>query len=301
MLNPSSSALKKKDSWKGMWKENVQLAPYTWLHIGGSASVLFFPHDEKELSEFLQWYGTKIPYFLLGAGSNLLIRDQGIEGIVLKLGSGFEHVLIKDNDIEVGTAMLNSVFVRHCQHAEISGFEFLATIPGTLGGALRMNAGCYGEEMQDRLLYAWVMDPYGKKHQLSKKELGYGYRTCALPNHWVFLSAGLKGTKSTSLAIANTLKHYRMKRRQTQPIGVFTAGSTFTNPCGHTAWKLIEALGYRGYEKNGAKVSEKHCNFLINTGNAHAAAIEALGEEIRENVFNRFGILLEWEIQRIGK
>lgn len=285
---------------KGRLEKNRVMANCTWLRVGGKAQWFFHPIDEEDLACFLlQTQG--IPKFIMGAGSNLLVRDGGISGIGVKLGKGFHQFQIKGSEVELGAGLLDRHVAQCCQQAGLSGFEFLHTIPGTIGGGLAMNAGCYGGEVADRLLWARLMDPFGTIHTLSCQELNCSYRRCHFPPGWIFLGGRFKCTPSDPERIAQTMQEFAEKREATQPVHVKTGGSTFSNPKGYKAWELIDRVGYRGKIKGGAQFSQKHCNFLINMGNSTAADLEDLGEEARQKVYQETGVSLEWEIVRWGE
>lgn len=284
---------------RGKIQEKVPLAPMTWLKVGGVAQQLFSPEDETDLAEFLKSQQGDVK-LIMGSGSNLLIRDGGISGTVIKLGRGFRDFVIDGEEIEVGAAFPDRLISERCQQAGLSGFEFLYTIPGALGGGLRMNAGCYGGEVGDRVVWARVMDTEGKVHQLSLQEMAYRYRGCAVPQGWIFLSARLRGKYSDPQSIAKTMGKFVQQRGATQPLYVKTGGSTFANPVGHRAWQLIDRAGFRGKSLNDAQFSPLHCNFLINHGKATAKDLEDLGESARAAVQQQTGIQLSWEIVRCG-
>ena len=284
---------------KGRLEKDCPMSKYTWLRVGGQAQWFFHPADEEDLSYFL-FHTQDIPKFFMGAGSNVLVRDGGIAGIVIKLGKGFHHFQCDGSELEIGAGLLDRHVAQHCQKLGISGFEFLYTIPGTIGGALAMNAGCYGGESAERLVWARVMDPLGTVHILSCQELGYSYRQCQLPQGWVFLGGKVKGVLADTNAIAQTMEKFARNREKTQPLQVKTGGSTFANPPGYRAWELLDLGGYRGKIKGGAQFSPKHCNFLVNLGESTAADLEDLAEEARHAVSQSFGICLEWEIVRWG-
>lgn len=279
---------------------DVSLAPMTGFGVGGRASVFFSPQDPTDLAAFLGSLPPNVPLLVLGKGSNLLVRDGGFPGIVIFLGAFSQEVSVSGSLIEANANVSLSQLARTSQQAGISGMEFLATIPGSLGGALRMNAGCYGREMRDTLVWVEAVNREGRLARFSRDDLGYGYRTCALSKEWVFTRAALQGNAGDPNEILALMQQHRAHRRKTQPIGVRTAGSTFANPPGHKAWELIERSGFRGMQRGMAAVSDVHCNFLVNLGGACAGDIEALGEEIREKVRQDSGIMLSWEIERIG-
>lgn len=275
------------------------LKKMTWMGVGGPAQQLFFPANEEDLSLFIRSHEEGSLY-ILGAGSNLLVRDGPLEGTVIKIGKGFQSLTIHDSFIEVGAGLLDRTVAYHCLEAGLSGFEFLFTIPGTIGGALAMNAGCYGTEIVERLEWVDVMDPQGIIHRLSPEEVGYSHRRSHLPQGWIFLKARMKGTLGNKEGIAHTMNSFFLKREESQPTCVKTSGSTFLNTSDHKAWTLLDQAGYRGCRKGEAQFSEKHCNFLINHGHASAVDLEDLAEEARQAVLERTGISLQWEVIRWG-
>lgn len=287
-------------SVRGRYTEAMALDRITWFGVGGPAEVGFRPLDVEDLCAFLRGKPADVPVTVIGVGSNLLVRDGGIPGVVIRLGRGFTVVTVGETTVEAGAAALDSNVALACRNAGVAGLEFLSGVPGTIGGALRMNAGAYGREMKDVVLHADAVDPQGNRHRLSPGELGFTYRHSAIAEDWIFVGCTMQGTADEPLAIARRMADISQSREDTQPIRTRTGGSTFTNPPGRKAWELIDAAGCRGLAVGGAMVSEKHCNFLINTGKATAADIETLGEEVRTRVFAHSGIRLEWEIRRIG-
>jgi UDP-N-acetylmuramate dehydrogenase len=285
---------------RGRYLFKSPLAPTTWFRVGGPAQVTYKPADIHDLCFFLQNRPFHLPLHIIGVGSNLLVREGGVEGIIVRLGQGFTNIFVDETTIEVGAAVLDrNVATLACQE-EIEGLEFLCGIPGTIGGALRMNAGAYGLDISQILVYAHVVDPKGKLHCLTPKELGLSYRHCDLPKDWIFIGARLKGQRGKEKEIQEKISSFLAERERTQPIKSRTGGSTFANPESAKAWELIEKAGCRGLQKGGAKISELHCNFMLNTGNATASDLEDLGEEVRQRVFDTTGIHLRWEIERIG-
>jgi UDP-N-acetylmuramate dehydrogenase len=285
---------------RGRLTADAPLAGITWFRVGGAAEVMFRPADADDLAKFLAEKPGEVPVTVMGVGSNLLVRDGGVPGVVVRLGRGFAEIAIEDRRVRAGAAALDLNVARVAAEAGLAGIEFLSGIPGTIGGALRMNAGAYGREMSDVVLEAEALDGAGGRHRLSHKALGLTYRHCDMPEDWIFLEALLKGETGNPVAIHAKLKQVQDAREASQPIRSRTGGSTFANPPGAKAWELIERAGCRGLSLGGAQVSEKHCNFLINTGAATAADIEGLGELVRERVLEETGITLEWEIKRIG-
>jgi UDP-N-acetylmuramate dehydrogenase len=285
---------------RGRYLFDVPLASTTWFRVGGAADITFKPADVQDLCFFLETRPQSIPLHIIGVGSNLLVRDGGIEGIVIRLGQGFNNVFVDGTYIDVGAAVLDRNIATLSCEEEIGGLEFLCGIPGTLGGALRMNAGAYDSDISQVLVYADVLDPTGKRHRMTPQELGLSYRSCNLPKDWIFIGARLKGYAGKKEEIQAKISSFLDKREATQPVTSRTGGSTFANPEGLSAWELIEKAGCRGLQKGGAMMSELHCNFMLNTGQATAADLEDLGEEVRQRVLNATGIDLRWEIERIG-
>jgi len=273
----------------------------TWFRVGGSADMLFTPEDKDDLSRFLQLIPREIPVMPLGVGSNMLIREGGIEGVVIRFGKNFSRIIIGDDDIIAGAGAPDIAVASAARDAELAGLEFLRGIPGTIGGAVKMNAGAYGTEMSDVFISAEVMDRSGKCHILSRDELQFSYRHSSLGEDMICLSARLKTTPGARHAIEERMQEIAAAREDSQPLRTRTGGSTFKNPDGVKAWSLIDGAGCRGLKVGGAMVSEKHCNFLINTGNATADDIESLGEEVRRRVMNNSGIDLKWEIRIVGQ
>lgn len=289
---------------RGRYTENAPLASITWFRVGGPAEVMFRPADGDDLATFLAQRPTDVPVTVLGVASNVLIRDGGVPGVVIRLGRRFAHMDVAAEtdrcEVYAGAAAVDVNVARTARDAAVAGLEFLSGIPGTIGGALRMNAGAFGCEIKDVLIAAEALDSSGRLHSLGCEDLGFGYRSCTAPADWVFVAARLRGHPGDQAAIAARMDEIRAAREQTQPTRVRTGGSTFTNPPGRKAWALIEQAGCRGLARGGAMVSTKHCNFLINTGSATAADLERLGEEVRRRVFESCGIKLHWEIRRLG-
>lgn len=285
----------------GTYQYAAPLAQSTWFQAGGAADLLFKPSNLNGLSLFLSQRPSHIPYTVLGVGSNVLIRDGGVRGVVIRLASGFRTFFVDHTDVEVSAGLLDRNVAENCFLAGIGGLEFLATIPGTIGGALRMNAGAYGKEIKDCLVYATAIDPNGQVHRLFPDQMDFGYRFCGVPHDWIFMGARLRGFSDAPKAIRERMDACLRAREQTQPTRGRTGGSTFANPEGCRAWELIDRSGCRGLRVGGAVVSEKHCNFLLNTGGATAQDIETLGEEIRARVWDATGVRLRWEIQRVGE
>ncbi len=287
---------------KGKIRFNAPLAKLTWFNVGGSADVLFDPKDEADLQYFLRNCPEDIPLTIIGLGSNLLIRDGGIRGVVIRLRGKFSYLEHFGNIITAGAGTSDLRIARYAAKNQLKGFSFMAGIPGNLGGALRMNAGAFGSEVQDIFISARVIDRHGWIHEISFENMGFSYRHTEIPEDWIFLSAVMKSVGiDTTENLNMEINDIRDKREDTQPKGVLTGGSTFANPQGHRAWELIDKAGLRGYKLGGAQVSEKHCNFLINMGAATAKDIEDLGEHIRAEVKKQWGVELRWEIRRIGE
>ncbi len=286
---------------RGKYKLNAPLAKLTWFKVGGAADILFEPKDIADLQYFLQNCPTDIPVTILGLGSNLLIRDGGIRGVVIRLKGNFSFIETGDNTLICGAGTPDIRIAKKAAALGFNGLSFLSGIPGNLGGALRMNAGAFGGEISDIFVSATAMDRQGNIHELSAKDMGFAYRHTAVAKDWIFLAATLKSLGNTpSSLLEEQIDHIRQKREDAQPKGVYTGGSTFANPDGYSAWKLIDEAGLRGYKIGDAQVSEKHCNFLLNLGKASAKDIEDLGEYIRQKVKENSGIELRWEIRRIG-
>ena len=285
---------------RGRLLPNQPLAELTWFRVGGPAQVLFMPEDEADLAYFLQVLAVAIPVTVIGLGSNLIVRDGGIPGVVVRLGRGFNDIAVEDHRIRVGAAVPDVKVARAAQEAGIAGLSFLRGIPGAIGGALRMNGGAYGRETKDALISARAVDRAGRVHELSVSDMHYAYRHCGTPEDFIFTEATFQGAAGERAAIAAEMNKITEAREATQPIKSRTGGSTFKNPLGQKAWQLIDAAGCRGLIIGGAQVSELHCNFLINLGDATATDIETLGETIRKRVKQTSGIDLEWEIKRLG-
>jgi UDP-N-acetylmuramate dehydrogenase len=286
---------------RGRLLANEGLAPLTWFRVGGPAQVLFTPADEDDLAYFLSRLPREIPICIVGVGSNLIVRDGGILGIVIRLSPrAFGEINALDDIVVAGTAALDKRVAESAAAANIGGLEFLFGIPGTVGGALRMNAGANGRETQDVLIEATGIDRAGHRHVFSNEEMKFAYRNSGVDPSVVFTSARFRGMIAASDGIRARMNEVQNHREMAQPIREKTGGSTFKNPPGNTAWKLIDAAGCRGMRIGGAQVSEMHCNFLINTGNATGHDIEALGEAVRARVKENSGIELHWEIKRIG-
>lgn len=286
---------------RGQLIPDAPLAPLTWFRVGGPAEVLFRPADADDLAHFLGACPAEVPVTVIGVGSNLLVRDGGVPGVVIRLGKGFNSVEVLDGfRVRAGTAALDMAVARTAMEAGIAGLEFFRGIPGSVGGALRMNGGAYEKETKDVLIEAEGVTRGGDKVTYSVADMGYSYRHSSAPADVYFTSAIFQGSDGDRAEIEKRMNEITERRETTQPIRTRTGGSTFKNPEGHKSWQLIDAAGCRGLVRGGAQVSEKHCNFLINTGEATAADIEDLGEEVRARVKETSGVTLDWEIRRIG-
>lgn len=285
---------------RGRLTADAPLAAVTWFRVGGPAEVMFRPADSDDLAGFLAALPAEVPVTVIGVASNLLVRDGGIPGVTIRLGRGFTDIVAEGDTLTVGAAALDLNVATVARDAGLAGLEFLSGIPGTIGGALRMNGGAYGREMADALVSAQAVARDGTRLSLSHAEMGFTYRHAAAPADCVFTGAVLRGEPGNALEIARRMAEIADKRADSQPIRSRTGGSTFKNPDGHKAWELIDRAGCRGLSIGDAQVSEKHCNFLINQGAASAADLEALGEEVRRRVFETSGVTLEWEIKRVG-
>ncbi|MEC7488716.1 MAG: UDP-N-acetylmuramate dehydrogenase [Pseudomonadota bacterium] len=279
---------------------NLPLRGNTWFRTGGPAEFVFKPADMEDLRTFRSKLDPEIDVTLLGHGSNVLIRDGGILGVVIHLSKTLNDIVIEKNEVIAGAGASSVTVARACHRRSLGGLEFLSGIPGTIGGALSMNAGAYGHEISDVLLSAIALDPKGILHDLSSSELQFSYRSTALQENWIFLSARLRCTSTDPDEISRKMTKISKDRKTSQPAHLRTGGSTFKNTTAGKAWKLIDAAGCRGLAVGDAMVSEKHCNFLINRGNATAHDLESLGNEVRRRVLDHSGIALEWEIRRIG-
>ena len=288
---------------KGICKRDYNLKHLTWLKVGGNADVFFKPENTDDLVVFLKENKSSFPVTVIGAGSNLIIRDKGIEGVVIKLGRGFTDTeFIGDSLIAVGAGCLNFNLAKFCLANSITGFEFLVGIPGTVGGGVAMNAGSYGSEFKDIVAFVEAVDNQGNFTTLSAKEMGFSYRANSLPKDLIFNRVFFNvKNRSYKEKIEQKMKEITSMRNSSQPVIEKTGGSTFANPEGLKAWELIEKSGMRGKRVGGARMSEMHCNFMINYNNATASDMENLGELVRKAVKEDSGIELEWEIKRIGR
>jgi UDP-N-acetylmuramate dehydrogenase len=286
---------------RGRLLANESLAPLTWFRVGGPAQVLFTPADEDDLAYFLAKLPSKLPVTAVGVGSNLIVRDGGVLGVVIRLSPrGFGEATASGDVISAGAATLDKRVAEVAAAASLSRLEFLFGIPGTIGGALRMNAGANGAETKDVLVEATGIDRAGKRHVFANADMKFVYRNSGVDPSIIFTSARFRGTPATTEAIRTRMTEVQTHRETAQPIRDKTGGSTFKNPPGHSAWRLIDSAGCRGLRVGGAQVSKMHCNFLINTGDATGHDIETLGETVRARVKETSGIELQWEIKRIG-
>ena len=280
------------------------LAPFTWLRVGGPADALFLPADEEDLATVLAALPVDVPVTVLGAGSNVIVRDGGLAGLVVRLaGRAFGEVAAEPEEgrVMAGAGALDAHLARAAARAGIGGLEFFAGIPGSVGGALTMNAGCYGGETADVLLAAWGVDRRGVRRAFTAPDLAYGYRSARAPEGLIWTGAVFQGHGGDPETVANAIDAITRRREATQPIREKTGGSTFKNPAGQSAWRLVDEAGWRGRGIGGAMISPIHSNFLINRGEATAADLETLGEAVRADVSAKFGVDLEWEIRRLGR
>ncbi|MGC1970231.1 MAG: UDP-N-acetylmuramate dehydrogenase [Pseudolabrys sp.] len=284
---------------RGRLLANQPIGEFTWFRVGGPAQAFFIPEDENDLAYFLRNLPGETPVTVIGAGSNMIVRDGGVAGVVIRLGRGFNDVKVEDHRITAGTAILDVMVARAAQPAGIAGLAFLSGIPGTIGGALRMNGGAYGGETKDVLVETQGVDRQGNLRKFTIGDMGFSYRHCGVSEDVIFTAAVLQGRAGAPEEIAAEMATIKKKREASQPRNR-TGGSTFKNPPGHSAWKLVDDAGCRGLTVGGAQVSELHSNFLINLGGATAADIEILGETVRERVKAHSGVELEWEIKRVG-
>ena len=288
---------------RGRLQADADMARLTWFRVGGTADILFQPVDEADLAEFMRKVPEEIPVMVVGVGSNLLVRDGGIEGIVIRLSAkGFGAVeRVGETGLRAGTAVLDKTLAARALEAGLGGFAFYHGIPGGIGGALRMNAGANGTETTNRVVEVTAIDRKGERHILNHDAMGYTYRHSAAAPDLIFTSALFEGVAASKEQIEAEMAEVQHHRETVQPVKEKTGGSTFKNPEGHSAWKLVDAAGMRGHRVGGAQMSEMHCNFMINTGDATAHDLEKLGETARERVYEHSGVLLDWEIKRIGR
>ncbi|MFK5981127.1 MAG: UDP-N-acetylmuramate dehydrogenase [Rhizobiaceae bacterium] len=288
---------------RGRLMADSLMSKITWFQVGGPADVLFQPVDEDDLALFLRKLPAEIPITIIGVGSNLLVRDGGIEGVVIRLSAkGFGFVEAEGSTaLRVGAAVQDKRLAAKALEFGFGGFEFYHGIPGGIGGALRMNAGANGTETTNRVREVAALDRQGKKHTLSHGDMGYSYRHSEADTGLIFTSCLMEGEPQDKADIQKAMDAVQHHRETVQPIREKTGGSTFKNPEGHSSWKLVDEAGLRGFEIGGAQMSELHCNFMINTGNASAYDLEQLGETVRTKVMENSGISLQWEIKRIGR
>lgn len=303
MINPT--LITRLPAVRGRYEAGYLLSRIAWFKVGGPADVLFSPADTADLAHFLAHVPRDVTVSVIGVASNLLVRDGGMAGVVVKLGREFNGIRVEGTDVIVSAGALDPVVARAAAEAGIAGLEFLIGIPGTIGGALRMNAGAYGREMKDVVVEAEAVDMEGRIRRLTPADLGFTYRHSAIPDGWIYTSARLRGVPGVAAEVTAHMDEIRRKREDSQPVRTRTGGSTFTNPGGPNgmprAWELVDRAGCRGLVLGGARVSPMHTNFLENTGDATAADIEELGETVRRRVFEMSGVTLEWEIQRVGR
>ena len=285
---------------RGRYVPEASLADLTWFRTGGPAEVLFTPADADDLAEFLKGCPVDVPVTVIGVGSNLLVRDGGLDGVTIRLGRGFNHIEVSGNDISCGASALDAQVAKVAAQNGLTGLEFLSGIPGSIGGALRMNAGAYQGETRDAFVSARAVSAQGDVITLGADDMGFAYRSSDVPADMIFIDARFRAKKGDPSEINTRMAEIKASRTETQPIRNRTGGSTFKNPEGHKSWQLIDAAGCRGLSIGDAQVSELHCNFLLNHGGASALDIETLGETVRKRVHEHSGIDLQWEIKRIG-
>lgn len=286
---------------RGRLEATAPLASWAWMRVGGPAEVLFRPADIADLQAFLAATPAEVPVLPVGVASNLLIRDGGIAGVVVRIGGALKAIRTDGRRLTTEAGALDRSVAIAAAQAGIAGLEFYVGIPGTIGGAVRMNAGAFGGETKDRLVSIRALDRAGVMHEVPATELGLAYRFSAVPEDWLVVEATFEGERDEPAAIKARMDTIKAERAAAQPLSVATGGSTFKNPEGHRAWRLVEAAGCRGLRVGGAVVSDKHCNFLVNTGDATAADLETLGETVRARVEATSGIGLVWEIKRVGR
>ena len=291
---------------RGKLLRDEPLGPYTWFRVGGNADALFIPADADDLADFLKTLDPDVPVQVLGVGSNVIVRDGGVEGVVVRLaGRPFGGVTVEGETVTAGAGALDAMVARAAAKAGVAGLEFYAGIPGAIGGALTMNAGCYGAETKDVLVSAWGLNRAGERVDYALADFGYTYRHSEAPADIIWIEAVYRGRPDDPAAVQARMTAITERRETTQPIREKTGGSTFKNPEGHSSWKLVDDAGWRGKlfqaTGGGAKFSELHSNFMINPGDATAADIEGLGEAVRADVKDKFGVDLQWEIRCIGR
>jgi UDP-N-acetylmuramate dehydrogenase len=286
---------------RGRLEVAAPMAGWAWMRVGGPAEVLFRPADIADLQAFLAATPADVPVLPVGVASNLLIRDGGIAGVVVRLGGVLKAIRTADTRLTAEAGALDRSVAVAAAQAGIAGLEFYVGIPGTIGGAVRMNAGAFGGETKDRLVAIRALDRAGTMHDVPAAALGLAYRRSALPEDWIVVEATFEGERDEPTTIKARMDRIKADRAAAQPLSVATGGSTFKNPAGHRAWRLVDAAGCRGLRVGGAVVDDKHCNFLVNTGDATAADLETLGETVRARVAATSGIQLDWEIKRVGR
>jgi len=287
---------------RGKLLRDEPLGPFTWFRVGGAADLLFIPADPEDLAAFLKALDPAVPVTVLGVGSNVIVRDGGVEGVIIRLaGRPFAGIATDGNTITAGAGALDAMVAKASAKAGLAGLEFYAGIPGTIGGALTMNAGCYGSETKDVLVSAWGLTRAGERVDYDLADFGYTYRHSGAPADIIWIEAVYRGTPDAPDAVAARISEITSRRETTQPIREKTGGSTFKNPPGHSSWKLVDEAGWRGKPFGGAKFSELHSNFMINFNEATAADIEGLGDAVRADVKSKLGVNLDWEIKRIGR
>lgn len=291
---------------RGKYTENADLSALTWFRVGGAADVLFSPADEDDLAHFLKETPEEIPVHIMGVGSNLLVRDGGVRGVVIRFGSPFRQISVSGMRVTAGAGCIDAQVAKAAAKAGVAGLEFFRGVPGTIGGAIRMNAGAYGGEVKDILTEAVAYDRKGARHVLTNADLGFSYRHCSAPEDFIFTGATFEGRPDDPAAITARMEEISEKREATQPIRERTGGSTFANPDpevsgGKKSWQLIDEIGGRGRVVGDAQVSTHHCNFMINRGKATATNLEELIESLRKDVLTKTGVELHWEIRRIGE
>ncbi|MDZ5647445.1 UDP-N-acetylmuramate dehydrogenase [Nitrospirillum sp. BR 11828] len=299
-VSRGTALLRRLPTVRGRLTPDAPLGPLTWFRVGGPADVLFRPADEEDLAQFLAACPADVPVTVIGVASNLLVRDGGVRGVVIRLGGSFAQVSVEGDRVHAGAGALDLTVAQTAQAAGLSGLEFLSGIPGTVGGAIRMNGGAYGGETVDVIESAVGIDRQGTRRDYSRDALHLTYRHCGVPEEVIFTAATLRGTVGDKAAIQARMEEIAAARAASQPVRARTGGSTFANPPGEKAWALVDKAGCRGLIVGGAQMSEKHANFMLNLGDATAADIEALGEEVRRRVLETSGITLRWEIRRIG-
>lgn len=285
---------------KGRLVEDANLSRLSWFRTGGNAELLFEPADENDLITVLRHLPGSVPITVIGVGSNLLVRDGGVAGLVIRLGRGFSEISMRGNVVSAGAGAMDVHVAKEAAKYGLTGLEFLVGVPGTIGGAVRMNAGAYGREIKDVLKHAHAVDRFGHIVELQPEDMDYSYRYSTLDDTMIVLRAAFNATIGIEDEILERMNEISSSRAESQPLGTRTGGSTFKNPEGHHAWQLIDDAGCRGMRIGDAQVSEKHCNFLINHGDATALQLETLGEKVRAKVKANSGVDLEWEIRMIG-